>query len=778
MMTVQREVPSSLTKDHNSKKSLKTPTCFQGLGVATWKLDISSSRLKGTSKVKALSGKQDERKQQTLFKNLLQQIHTDDQDRVTAMLSDSISQCRPLYEQQFRVCHADGSIRKILSRAQLQLDGDGNPKSLRGIDIDITDAFDPSLGSSKNAEVQLYQRYLLKLEESLRLAKTLGEVILAACSTLGEALGVARVGFGEIEEDNAHLNVEHEWRNQGIPSALGRHSFADYGLMRIAPALTGRMTVTNDVLLDLATSTPEIVARFAAMNVRSVIELPLMSDGKTRALMFVCDSAPRSWTEPEIELGRQTLARIWQSVDRVRAEENLRVSEEKYWSLFNSIDEGFCIVQMLYDKTDKPIDYRFLETNKAFEQQTGLVNAVGKTARELVPNLEQYWIDIYGKAGLKGESVRFQHGSTEMGRWFDVYATPIGDRRKRNVAIVFNDISARKRDEQAVHDSEERLRLAAQASEFGVYEFDPALKQSVWSSELFTILGITPRDRVDLSVLFAAVHPDDQQSYQTFQDQAVDESTGGSYEHSYRIVRPNGEVRWVTEKGREEFAGEGDDRRAVKARGTIVDFTRRKQQEEHTEFLMKEVNHRAKNLLAVVQAVAQQTAKKSDPRNFAEHFGRRLSGLAASHDLLVQSEWRGVDLRELICSQLSHFADSIGSRIRLDGPRIDLSASAAQAIGMAIHELATNAGKHGALSDVNGVVDVKWQLDDYGKTSTFVIQWSESGGPPCVSPKHRGFGHTVIVGMVEHALEAKVSLSYPATGLKWLIEAPASKIMP
>ena len=417
-------------------------------------------------------------------------------------------------------------------------------------------------------------------------------------------------------------------------------------------------------------------------------------------------------------------------------------------------------------------------SNKVFKQQTGLINAVGKTARELVPNLEQHWIDLYGQVGLTGESIRFQQGSIAMGHWFDVYATTIGDRKRRNVAIVFNDVSARKRDERALRDSEERLPLAAQALEFSVYEFAPVLKQAVWSPELFVILGITARERVDLSVLFATVHPDDRQGYQIFQDQSVDESTGGSYEHSYRIVRPNGEVRWVTEKGREEFAGDGDDRHAVRARGAIVDFTRGKHQEDHPELLMKEVNHRAKNLLAVVQAVAQQTAKKSDPRNFAEHFGRRLSGLAASHDLLVQSEWRGVDLRDLICSQLSHFANLIGSRIRLDGPRIDLTASAAQAIGMAIHELATNAGKHGALSDVSGIVMVTWELEKSGNISVFIIQWSESGGPVAIQPNHRGFGHTVVVGMVEHALEAKVSLIYPARGMKWRLEAPASKIMP
>src|SRR5690606_27147834 len=112
----------------------------------------------------------------------------------------------------------------------------------------------------------------------------------------------------------------------------------------------------------------------------------------------------------------------------------------------------------------------------------------------------------------------------------------------------------------------------------------------------------------------------------------------------------------------------------------------------------REVNHRAKNLLAVVQAVARQTARGAEPAQFAEHFGERLAGLAASHDLVVGSEWRGVDLAQLVGSQIGAFRDLLGSRIRLDGPPVQIVPSAAQAIGMALHELATNSGKYGALS--------------------------------------------------------------------------------
>src|SRR5688572_22210188 len=127
-----------------------------------------------------------------------------------------------------------------------------------------------------------------------------------------------------------------------------------------------------------------------------------------------------------------------------KAAEILRESEERYRTLFSSMDEGFCVCEMLLDDAGKPYDYRFLEVNPTFEKQTGLVNALGKTARQLVPNLEQRWFDIYGRVALTGESVRFIDGSDMMNRWFDVYAFRVGEPDERKFGILFKDITARK----------------------------------------------------------------------------------------------------------------------------------------------------------------------------------------------------------------------------------------------------------------------------------------------------------------------------------------------
>jgi PAS domain S-box-containing protein len=205
----------------------------------------------------------------------------------------------------------------------------------------------------------------------------------------------------------------------------------------------------------------------------------------------------------------------------------------------------------------------------------------------------------------------------------------------------------------------------------------------------------------------------------------------------------------------------------------IRDITERKRTERHVKMLMAEVNHRAKNLLAVVQAVAVQTAKHGDAATFASRLSERIGGLATGQDLLVGNQWHGVDVADLIKAQLAHFQDLIGTRVLLAGPAARLRPDAAQGIGMALHELATNAAKYGSLSTSQGRVLVSWRVDHSAEPS-FTIGWIEQGGPKVSPPERRGFGHTVIGPIAESAVDGKVEIDFLETGLTWRLDARAS----
>jgi PAS domain S-box-containing protein len=199
------------------------------------------------------------------------------------------------------------------------------------------------------------------------------------------------------------------------------------------------------------------------------------------------------------------------------------------------------------------------------------------------------------------------------------------------------------------------------------------------------------------------------------------------------------------------------------------DVTDRRAYEERIRLLMREARHRTKNILSLVQAIARQIAT-GDPEDFIDRFTERIQALATNQDLLVRRKWQRIDVQELVRVQLGHFADLIGTRINFDGPKLYLNAAAAQGIGLALHELATNASKYGALSTDAGCLDVSWQLDD----DTYLMRWIERNGPPVRPPERRGFGSTVTKSMLELTLGGEVQLDYAPSGLQWRLACRAA----
>ena len=204
----------------------------------------------------------------------------------------------------------------------------------------------------------------------------------------------------------------------------------------------------------------------------------------------------------------------------------------------------------------------------------------------------------------------------------------------------------------------------------------------------------------------------------------------------------------------------------------VRDITERKRTEAHLQLLMQELNHRAMNMLSLVQAIARQTATRA-PEDFIDTFTERIRALAANQDLLIRNEWHGVYVEDLVRAQLAHFADLVGSRIAAHGPKLRLNAAAAQAIGLALHELATNAGKYGALSTEVGGVDVDWRLDG----DIFTMGWTERNGPPVRPPERQGFGNQVLDLMVRRTVSGDVRLEYAPSGLVWRLTSVGSNAL-
>jgi two-component sensor histidine kinase len=209
-----------------------------------------------------------------------------------------------------------------------------------------------------------------------------------------------------------------------------------------------------------------------------------------------------------------------------------------------------------------------------------------------------------------------------------------------------------------------------------------------------------------------------------------------------------------------------------------VDVTERKEGEAHLRLLLRDLTHRSKNLLAVIQAMARQTANHAGSVDtFLAQFGSRLQALAASHDLLVRESWYGASLGELIRSQLSSYLDGAAVRVRIDGPAIALKPEAAQNLGLALHELAINAAKFGALSVPAGRVSITWIRRESAADNAVELDWREELGPKVKTRRKKGFGSMVIERNLARALDAEVNMSFDPAGLRCHIVIPASQIL-
>lgn len=457
------------------------------------------------------------------------------------------------------------------------------------------------------------------------------------------------------------------------------------------------------------------------------------------------------------------------------ADDNLQVSEIRYRRLFEAAQDGVLLID--------PATSKIVDANPFMTHLLGYSHGelVGKELFEIGLLKDEIACQKMVQDLTKTHHVRYENLPLESrdGRHqeVEVVANLYDENGKSIIQCNIRDITERKHTEDALRASQERLRHAADAARLTYVDVDFVTGNLLTPPNYAEVMGYGPpaNQRIAYStalrLLFDHIriedHPIVNAALVTFRHgKAV-----GSID--YRILGDDQNERWIESKWTAEYNADG---KPLRAFVTNRDITERKLAEERNNLLMAEVNHRAKNLLSVVQALARQTARGGDPLTFVDRLTDRIAGLAASQDLLVENQWHGVQISKLIEAQLVHFRDMIGTRVVLTGPVLWFTPSAAQGIGMALHELATNAAKYGALSNDRGVVRISWQVTA-STQSLFSMSWEEEGGPPVSPPTRKGFGQTVIGPMAEASVDGTIEMKYAKKGFSWSLNALVADIL-
>jgi PAS domain S-box-containing protein len=571
---------------------------------------------------------------------------------------------------------------------------------------------------------------------------------------------------------------------------------------------------------------------------------------------------------------------------RVRSRE----ADVRYKLLFDAIDEGFCIVDLIFDEAGRGVDYRFVEANPAFVAHTGLEDPVGKRVRRLQPDIEDHWPATYGRIATSGVAERFESQSLALGRWFDVFAFPIGEKVPYQVGILFEDVGARKQMEMALRHSESRLkslieassdlifrmnpdgtemqqvggrdllgvgdqasdwiaqfvpeidrdglrkvlaqaiadrepieidhrirladgttgwlstraipvfgddgaitewfgmatditqrrhfdhelargaqmlRVASEVGKVGMWDWNVETGELIWSDENFRMQGYEPGAVVPSYALWTErIHPEDRASVDAAVQRAM--TTGEEYIKEYRLQLPDGEVSWLVGRGRFLYDERG---KPVRMLGAMIDITLRRREEEWQKLMVAELQHRVRNLIGMVRSVARLSAPSHrHVDEYVDHLIGRLQAMGRTQSTLTRSPGRSVDLAELVREELLVHAVQ-PEQCHVEGPEVALSPHAAEIVTLAVHELATNSIKYGALGDT-GYIRIMWTTSQRDSREWVVLRWQETAAVRKTKNVRKGFGRRLIEERVPYELQGAGRFTIHDTGVMAELEFP------
>lgn len=620
------------------------------------------------------------------------------------------------------------------------------------------------------------QAFLLRFTDALRVEPDQDAVVERAIRMLAEKLALDRCYVTAMYADEDRVEVTHEFRRPDLAPMPSRLHFSDF-------PEAGKQSLDRTLIFDDTANDPELTdtdkRSLAAMGFGALLSRPLhRGAGNPIWALGAVSSCPRHWTPSEIALIEEVAERTWALAERARAEAALSASEEKYRSLFDSIDAGFAIVEMIHDEHDEIVDMIFRQVNAAYERQGGIYDVVGRSIFEILPGVEDFWLDYYKQVAKTGQPVRVEDYQQDLSRWFDVYFSRV-DKAGRFVAIVFSDISERKRAEEALRESEERYRAIVEtARDYAIFTTDPEGLITAWPPGAQEVFGWRAEEAVGLPA-GETFTPEDRET--------------GEPEKELTQAREEGQapnVRWHVRKDGCRVFINGVTRPMKDASGTLTGFlkvgqdvTKQFEMQERMRVLVAELQHRTRNLIAVVRSVADRTVASADSLDdFRGNYRARLGALARVNGLLSRlNEHDRITFDELIRTELSGHGvvleNGRDAQVTLDGPSgIRLRSSTVQTFALALHELTTNAVKYGALSSPDGHLTVAWRLIVDGE-ARLRVEWREEGvrmGDGNGAPARVGYGRELIEQALPFQLRAETSYELGADGVRCTITLPIS----
>jgi PAS domain S-box-containing protein len=312
-----------------------------------------------------------------------------------------------------------------------------------------------------------------------------------------------------------------------------------------------------------------------------------------------------------------------------------------------------------------------------------------------------------------------------------------------------------------LRESERRRSLALAAGQMGSWDWNLVTGECQWDAGQHRIFGVEPGE-IDLTLdgVRPLIHPEDLTRIEKIIRKGASESN--TFQTEARIVRPDGQTRWCICAAAMTSDTLGN---VTRASGVTIDITELKEAEARRTLLVREVDHRARNALAIVQSIVRMTKSKSID-SYVSTVEGRIAALSTAHALLAESRWEGASLNRLVDEELAPYRSADVERITIAGPAVFLKPETAQIIALVLHELATNAVKYGALSDAAGNVSLRWQCE----RNTLGLQWEETGGPPVTPPTIKGYGTKVITASIQQQLSGAATFDWRPQGLSFTME--------